>query len=122
MTTLRALRGATSVEADAAEAITSATRELLEELLEKNAASTDDLVSVVFTATPDLTQAFPAAAARDLGMDDVPLLCASEIPVPGSSPRIIRVLIHLYTPRARAELVHVYLHEAAGLRSDLAQQ
>ena len=122
MTTLRALRGATSVGRDSAEAIVAATRELLEELLARNGAAVDDLVSVVFTATPDLTQAFPAAAARGLGMDEVPLLCATEIAVPGSTPRVIRVLIHLYTQRPRAELVHVYLHEAAALRSDLAEQ
>lgn len=117
---LRALRGATSAAADSAEAIVSATRELLEELLGRNAATGDDLVSVVFTATPDLTQAFPATAARELGLDDVPLLCASEIAVAGATPRVIRVLAHLYTDRDRSELRHVYLHEAAGLRRDLA--
>lgn len=118
---LRALRGATSVAADEAEAIVGATRELLEELLARNGASGDALVSILFTATPDLTRAFPAAAARDLGLDEVPLLCASEIAVPGAAPRIIRVLVHLYTDRPRAELQHVYLHEATTLRRDLAQ-
>lgn len=121
MTTLRALRGATSVDANSAEAIIQATRELLEALLSRNGAVADDLVSVVFTATPDLTAAFPAAAARALGMDDVPLLCATEIGVPGATPRIVRVLAHLYTDRDRSELTHVYLREAAGLRSDLQE-
>lgn len=118
---VRALRGATSVEADRAEAIVAATRELLEELLARNGATGDDLVSVVFTATPDLTAAFPAAAARSLGLADVPLLCATEIAVPGAPPRVIRVLAHLYTARRRSELEHVYLHDAAELRSDLTQ-
>lgn len=118
---VRALRGATSVEADRADAIVSATRELLEELLARNGATADDLVSIVFTATPDLTAAFPAAAARALGLADVPLLCARELDVAGAQPRVIRVLAHLYTERDRSELEHVYLHEAAGLRSDLTQ-
>lgn len=121
MTTLRALRGAISVDADTPAAIIEATRELLEELLARNEAEAGDLVSVVFTATPDLTAAFPATAARDLGMDDVPLLCATEIPVPGATPRIVRVLAHLYTERERAELTHVYLRDAAALRSDLQE-
>lgn len=121
MMMLRALRGATTVETDSAQAIVAGTRELLEELLARNGSTADDLVSVVFTATPDLTQAFPAAAARALGMDDVPLLCATEIAVPGATPRVIRVLIHLYTARERGQLVHVYLHGAAGLRSDLVE-
>lgn len=119
--TLRALRGATSVGSDSAEAIIEATRELIEALLSRNEASADDLVSLVFTATPDLTAAFPAAAARDLGMDDVPLLCATEIAVPGATPRIVRVLAHLYTARSRSELIHVYLRDAAGLRTDLQE-
>ena len=121
MTTLRALRGATSVDADSAEEIIEATRELLEALLSRNEATADDLVSLVFTATPDLTAAFPAAAARDLGMDDVPLLCATEIAVPGATPRIVRVLAHLYTSKVRSDLTHVYLREAVGLRSDLQE-
>lgn len=119
MTTLRALRGAISVDADTADAIIQATRELLLALLSRNDATAEDLVSLVFTATPDLTAAFPATAARDLGMDDVPLLCATEIAVPGATPRIVRVLAHLYTDRDRSGLTHVYLREAAGLRSDL---
>ncbi len=122
MSRLRALRGATTAASDSAEAIVTATRELLEELLAANGAAGDDLVSILFTATPDLTRAFPAAAARALGLDDVPLLCASEIAVPEAPARVIRVLIHLYTERSRAELHHVYLHGAAALRSDLRQQ
>lgn len=122
MSRLRALRGATTAASASAEAIVTATRELLEELLAANGADSDDLVSILFTATPDLTQAFPAAAARALGLDDVPLLCAREIAVPEAPARVIRVLIHLYTERSRSELHHVYLHDAAALRTDLRQQ
>lgn len=122
MSRLRALRGATTAAADSADAIVGATRELLEELLGRNGATSDALVSILFTATPDLTGAFPAAAARALGLDEVPLLCATEIAVPGAPRRVIRVLIHLYTERSRSELQHVYLHDAAGLRSDLGEQ
>lgn len=122
MSRLRALRGATSAAADSPAAIVEATRELLQELLDRNEADADALVSILFTATPDLTGAFPAAAARELGLDEVPLLCATEIAVPGAPQRVIRVLVHLYTPRPRGELHHVYLHDAAGLRSDLGQR
>ena len=107
--------------ANGADEIVAATRELLEQLLERNGATGEDLVSIVFTTTPDLTAAFPAAAARALGLADVPLLCASEIAVPGATERVIRVLVHLYTGRSRHQLEHVYLHDAAGLRVDLAQ-
>lgn len=117
---LRALRGAITADRDAPDAVVSATEELLAELLERNAVAPDDIVSIVFTTTADLTSEFPAAAARRLGLDDVPLLCAQEIPVPGSVPRCIRVLVHLYSPLGRKELKHVYLREAARLRSDLS--
>lgn len=118
---LRALRGATSVERDDAALIEAATRELLEQMLERNSAAPEDLVSLIFTATPDLTAAFPAAAARELGLGDVPLLCAQEIAVPGALPRCVRVLMHLYTERDYASLRHVYLGEARRLRADLAE-
>ena len=116
---VRALRGATSVAEDSAGAIVAATTELLKEMLDRNGAVADDLISLVFTATPDLHAAFPAAAARELGISDVPLLCAQEIGVEGALPRCIRVLMHLYTERDYANLRHIYLGEAKALRSDL---
>ena len=120
-TRLRALRGATSVADDTPAAIEAATRELLEEIMARNSIEAEDLVSLVFTSTPDLTSAFPATAARGLGLGGVPLLCAQEIPVPGALPRCIRVLIHLYTDRDYASLRHVYLGAARQLREDLPQ-
>lgn len=120
MTRVRAVRGATTVEVDTAVAITRATAELLEAMLTRNGLAVDDLISVVFTATPDLTAGFPAAAARSLGLSDVALLCAQEIAVPEALPRCIRVLMHVQTDAARSELRHVYLNDAVGLRADLA--
>ncbi|HYI45742.1 MAG TPA: chorismate mutase [Actinomycetota bacterium] len=120
-TRLRALRGATSVADDTPAAIEAATTELLEEILSRNSIVAENLVSLIFTSTPDLTSAFPATAARGLGLGGVPLLCAQEIPVPGALPRCIRVLIHLYTDRDYASLRHVYLGEARRLREDLPQ-
>ena len=118
---VRALRGAITVDADEPSAIEAATVELLRAMLGKNGASAEDLISVVFTATTDLVSEFPAAAARTIGISDVPLLCAQEIPVPGAVPRCIRVLMHLYTERDYASLRHVYLREARGLRTDLPE-
>lgn len=111
-----ALRGANEVAENTAEAILSATDKLMREIVERNALKADDLVSCIFTLTPDLDAQFPAAAARAMGLSSVPLLCAREIPVPGALPKIIRVLIHAYMDRP-AE--HVYLGEAAKLRLDL---
>lgn len=116
---VRALRGATTVEADTPEEIGARTVELLQAMFERNGVDHDDLISLWFTATEDLVSAFPAAAARTIGLGDVPLLCAREIPVPGSMPRCIRVLAHLSTERARDELRHVYLRDAVTLRDDL---
>lgn len=118
---VRALRGAITVEVDEAGAIEAATVELLRAMLDKNGASPESLISVVFTATTDLVSEFPAVAARTIGISDVPLLCAQEIPVPGGIPRCIRVLMHLYTERDYASLRHVYLREARGLRTDLPE-
>jgi chorismate mutase len=118
---LRALRGATTVARDDAGAIVDATVELLETMLERNRVGRDDLVSAIFTATPDLTAEFPAAAARKLGISEVPLLCATEIAVPGAVPRCIPVLLHLYTERDHETLRHVYLGEARQLRTDLRE-
>lgn len=115
------MRGATTTEENSAEAIVAATAELLAQMIDRNKVAGDDLVSVVFTSTSDLDAEFPAAAARELGFVSVPLLCASEIAVPGSLPRCIRVLMHLYTGRPRVDLEHVYLREAQVLRTDLDQ-
>uniref|UniRef100_A0A7C2JXC6 chorismate mutase n=1 Tax=Schlesneria paludicola TaxID=360056 RepID=A0A7C2JXC6_9PLAN len=117
---VRGIRGATSVTEDRADLIVAATRELLEEILRLNGiADFEDIISAVFTTTPDLTATFPAEAARSLGMTLVPLLCASEIAVPKSLPRCIRVLLHVNTPKPQKEIVHVYLHEAKKLRPDM---
>jgi chorismate mutase len=116
---VRALRGATTVEEDSSREITERTTELLSRMLEANDASLDDLISVLFTATRDLTAMFPATAARELGFGSVPLLCAAEIDVAGATPRCIRVLVHLNTEQPRAALHHVYLHGASQLRDDL---
>src|SRR5829696_2599992 len=113
---LHALRGATTVEADERDAILAATDELMRELLSRNRLAAEDLVSCIFTLTPDLDAEFPAVAAREMGLSSVPLLCAREIPVAGALPNVIRVLIHAYMDRP-AE--HVYLGEAAKLRLDL---
>jgi len=115
---LIALRGATTVPANEAAAILAATDELMREILARNALSAEDLVSCIFTLTEDLDAEFPAVAAREMGLTAVPLLHAREIPVPGSMPRVIRVLIHAYAPDGhRSE--HVYLGEARKLRLDL---
>jgi chorismate mutase len=116
---LRALRGATTVDVDTAEEIEARVVTLLQEMLARNAVEHDDLVSIVFTATPDIHAAFPAAAARTIGLGDVPLMCAQELAIDGGTPRCIRVLMHLVSDRSRAELRHVYLEGAVGLRDDL---
>jgi chorismate mutase len=118
---VRALRGAITADVDEPAAIVAATVELLRAMLERNEAAAEDLISVVFTTTHDLVSEFPAAAARTIGISDVPLLCAQEIPVPGAVPRCIRVLMHLYTERDYASLRHVYLRGARGLRTDLPE-
>ena len=118
--TLRAVRGAITVAEDTSDEIREATRELLESLLERNALGHDDLVSIIFTTTHDLVSDFPAAAARDLGLANVPLLCAQEIPVVGSMPQCIRALVHCYAPADRP-IRHAYLREARQLRLDLPE-
>ncbi|HSJ58254.1 MAG TPA: chorismate mutase [Anaerolineae bacterium] len=117
----RGVRGATTVGVDAAADIVGATRELLERMVEANGIAAEDVASVIFTATTDLTAAFPARAAREMGWDRVALLDALEIPVPGSLPRCVRVLIHWNTDLAQAEVRHVYLRGAADLRPDLGE-
>lgn len=118
-TAVRALRGATTTDADTPEQIAERTVALLEEMFARNGVDHDDLISILFTVSEDLVSAFPASGARTLGLGDVPLLCAREIPVPGSTPRCIRVLAHLTTDRPRNELRHVYLEGAVNLRDDL---
>lgn len=118
---IRGLRGATSVPDDTKDKIVEATAELLQEMLRRNALEKDDLVTIIFTATPDLTSEFPAAAARQIGISDIPLLCASEINVKGAIPRVIRVLMHITTDKDRSSLRHVYLRDARPLRTDLPQ-
>ncbi|MPZ90429.1 MAG: chorismate mutase [Actinobacteria bacterium] len=118
---LRALRGATTAAADEGRAIVDATERLLAEMIGRNGIATEDLVSMIFTTTADLSAEFPAAAARALGLSSVPLLCAREIDVPGSVPRCIRVLMHLYTTRPAETLRHVYLEGAEQLRTDLRE-
>jgi chorismate mutase len=115
---LHALRGAISVPHDDAGEILDATTELMGEIMERNALEPAQVVSCIFTVTEDLTAEFPAVAARALGFERVPLLCAREIPVPGSLPRVIRVLLHYYADEGH-EARHVYLRDAATLRTDL---
>ena len=115
----RGIRGATTVEENTAEAILAATGELLARMVEANGLAAEELASALFTVTPDLDAVFPAQAARQLNWSQVPLLDALEIPVPGSLPRCVRVLIHWNTERSQAEVRHVYLRGAAGLRPDL---
>jgi chorismate mutase len=115
---LYALRGATTVADNDADAILGATDELMREILARNELRAEDLVSCIFTLTEDLDAEFPAVAARRMGLSAVPLLCTREVPVPGSLPRVIRVLIHCYGDEAH-EPQHVYLGEAAALRLDI---
>ncbi len=117
---VRALRGATTVDLDAADHVDERVRELLREMLDRNGVDHDDLVSIVFTTTPDIRSRFPATGARGLGLGDVPLLGAQEQDVEGAPERVIRVLIHVETERSRADLHHIYLHDARTLRDDLA--
>ncbi|QDU79812.1 Chorismate mutase AroH [Polystyrenella longa] len=117
---VRGIRGATSVETDSSEEILAATSELLQAILQANGIdSLEEISSAFFTTTSDLTSAFPAEAARKLGWSQVPLLCATEIPVPGGLPRGIRILLHLNTDKTQAEMEHVYLREAKRLRPDI---
>ncbi|WP_405151505.1 chorismate mutase [Sphaerisporangium sp. NBC_01403] len=118
---VRAIRGATQIDSNDREAILVAVTELVSEVMERNRLTTDEVISVIFTATPDLTAEFPALAARKLGFHDVPLICASEIDVPGALPRVVRLMAHVETDRPRHEIQHVYLRGAVALRVDIAQ-
>ncbi len=113
------LRGAITVEADRADLVRAATRELLEELVARNGLEQDDIVSAIFSVTTDLVSEYPASGARELGWADVPLLCTTEIPVPGGLPRVIRVLLHVEPADPRDRWHPVYLRGASVLRPDL---
>ena len=118
---VRGLRGAINVDENSANSILEATRELLSELLRANGIEDfGEIASAQFTTTTDLNAAFPAEAARELGMRQVPLLCGTEIAVPGSMPRCIRVLLHLNTEKSQSEMAHVYLRDARNLRPDVS--
>jgi len=116
---VRAARGAVVVSSDDASTLLEATGRLLGEMLARNRIETEDLVSILFTATDDLRSAFPAEAARRMGLGLVPLMCAREIPVMGSMPRVIRILLHFHSEVALADVAHVYLDGAETLRDDL---
>ena len=116
---VRAARGAIVVPEDSPETLHGATAKLLTALLERNEIAHDDLISILFTVTDDLSSAFPAEAARRMGMGDIPLLCAREIPVAGSMPSVVRVLMHFQTDRGLRDITHVYLDGAERLRDDL---
>jgi chorismate mutase len=118
---VRAVRGATQLDADIREHMLERVAEMVTDVMTANALSVDDFISVIFTATPDLVSEFPAYAARRLGFGDVPLVCARELAVEGAMPRVVRMLAHVETDRSKADIMHVYLHGAAALRSDLSK-
>src|SRR5436189_5646014 len=118
---VRALRGATTVDADTVEQVNERVQTLIERMLERNGIEKDDLISILFTATDDIHSIFPATAARKAGLGDVPLICARELDIEGATPLCIRVLVHLATERPRDELHHVYQHGARNLRDDLPE-
>jgi chorismate mutase len=118
---VRGIRGATVVDSDDAHLISERVQELLLEMMARNELDSDSLISILFTATPDLTASFPAVGARAIGFGDIPLICATEIAVPGSMARCVRVLIHAYSLKVRGDIRHVYLHGAQVLRDDLPE-
>jgi chorismate mutase len=118
---VRAVRGAVQVASDDRAEILVATAELVTEVMTRNELSTEHVISVLFTVTSDLTAEFPALAARKLGFQEVPLLCAAEISVPGAMPRVVRLMMHIETDKPRSAVQHVYLRGAAALRLDIAQ-
>ena len=116
---VRALRGATTLDADTTEQMEERVQALLREMIERNAVHHDDIISIVFTATDDLHSMFPATAGRALGLGDLPLLCARELNIEGATPMCVRVLMHLATERVPHDLRHVYLEKARGLNDEL---
>ena len=119
--TVIAIRGAIQIDADDRDAILEGTTDLVSAVMSRNDLTPDDVISVLFTATPDLVAEFPALAARKLGFHAVPLMCSVEISVPGAMPRVVRLMAHVNTDKTRAEIQHVYLRGAVGLRQDIAQ-
>jgi chorismate mutase len=117
---VRAIRGATQLDVDEREHLLERSAELVTAVLEANELSPDDLISILFTVTPDLRSEFPAVAGRQIGLVDVPLICAREIDVPHALPRVVRLMVHTESPRSRDKIQHVYLHGAVSLRPDLA--
>jgi chorismate mutase len=120
-TAVRALRGATTIDTDTTEQICERVQALVNSMLDRNGVHKDDLISILFTATDDIHAMFPATAAREIGLGDVPLICARELDIVGGTPRCIRVMMHLTTTRSRSELHHIYLEGARGLRDDLPE-
>ncbi len=118
---VRAVRGATQLESDTREHMLDRVAEMVLDVMESNGLVVDDFISVIFTATSDLVSEFPAYAARRLGFADVPLICARELEIAGSMPRVVRMMAHVETDLPRAEITHCYLHGAAGLRRDLTR-
>jgi chorismate mutase len=119
--TVRAVRGAIQLERDEREHLLSSVGELVRAVFDANGFSLEDLISVIFTATPDLHSEFPALAARELGLGDVPLICTQELDIAGAMPRVVRLMAHVETDRPRSAIQHVYLRGAAALRLDIAQ-
>jgi chorismate mutase len=118
---VRAVRGATQLVDDTREQMLDRVAEMVTEVMSANRLEVDDFISVIFTATSDLVAEFPAYAARQLGFGEVPLLCARELEIEGSMPRVVRMLAHVETDLPRADITHVYLHGAAALRTDLTR-
>lgn len=118
---IRAVRGATTVPRDEKQLVVEATARLLKEMMSRNEIEHDQLMSIIFTATPDIRSEFPAAAARSIGISDIPLLCATEMDVVGAIPRCIRVLMQIYSEQEYTSLRHVYLEDARQLRTDLPE-
>ncbi|KQT94759.1 chorismate mutase [Marmoricola sp. Leaf446] len=118
---VRAVRGATQLDTDTREHMLDRVAELVRTVTEVNGLEVHDYISIIFTATSDLNSEFPAYAARQLGFDDVPLICARELEIEGSMPRVVRLMAHVETQLQRDEVTHVYLHGAAALRRDLAR-
>ncbi len=118
---VRAVRGATQLDQDTREHMLDRVAELVTDVMEANGLDVDDFISIIFTATSDLVSEFPAYAARQLGFSDVPLVCARELEIEGSMPRVVRLMAHVDTDLPRADITHVYLHGAANLRRDLSR-
>ena len=118
---VRAVRGATQLVSDTREQMLDRVAEMVTEVMAANRLEVDDFISVIFTATSDLVAEFPAYAARQLGFGDIPLLCARELEIAGSMPRVVRMLAHVESDLPRADVTHVYLHGAAALRTDLTR-